>query len=51
VLPLFIVLYLVFWGRYSWSFASIYAAGGWLFLYLMFDLLVHVVWYPSLLFG
>ena len=50
-LPLFIFLYLVFWGRCSWSFALIYAAGGGLFLYLMFDLLVHVVWYPSLLFG
>ena len=49
-LPLFIALYLVVWGRYTWPFALTYAAAGWLFLYLMFDQLVHVVWYPSLLF-
>ncbi len=50
-LPLFMALYLVFWGKYGWRLAVTYAAVGWLFLQLMFDKVVHVIWYPSLLLG
>lgn len=50
-LPLFVALYLVIWGKYSWRFAVLYAAVCWLFLQLMFDQAIHVLWYPSLLFG
>lgn len=49
-LPLFIALYLVVWGKYSWLFALLYAAVCGLFLHVLFDQVVHVVWYPSLLF-
>ncbi len=49
-LPLFVALYLLVWGRYRWWIAAIYAAAGWVFLYVMFDRIVAVLWYPSLLF-
>jgi hypothetical protein len=47
-LPLFILLYLRLSGRTSWMFAIAYAVAGWLFLQLMFERIVHIVWYPSL---
>lgn len=50
-LPLFMALYLVFWGKFGWRLALTYAAFGWLFLQLMFEKVVHVIWYPSLLLG
>jgi hypothetical protein len=48
-LPAFIALYLVVWGRYRWWVAALYAGAGWAFLYGMFDRIIHVVWYPSLI--
>ena len=50
-LPLFIALYLVVWGKYSWLFALLYAVVCGLFLHVLFDQVVHIVWYPSLLFA
>ena len=50
-LPLFVALYLVVWGKYSWRFAALYAAACWVFLHLLFDQVVHVLWHPSVLFG
>ncbi len=50
-LPLFMGLYMVFWGGYRWWLGAVYAAGGFAFLYVMFDRIVAVIWYPSLLFG
>ena len=49
-LPVFVALYLLVWGRYAWWIALLYAAAAWLFLYVMFDRIVAVLWYPSLLF-
>ena len=49
-LPLFVALYLLVWGRYAWWVALIYAAAAWVFLYVMFDRIVAILWYPSLLF-
>ena len=49
-LPLFVALYLLVWGRYAWWIALIYAAAAWVFLYVMFDRIVAILWYPSLLF-
>ena len=49
-LPIFVALYLLVWGGYAWWIALIYAAAGWGFLYVMFDRIVAVLWYPSLLF-
>jgi len=48
-LPLFILLYLKLSGRFGWLLAISYALVGWLFLVLMFDQVVHVLWYPSLI--
>ena len=49
-LPAFVALYLLVWGRYRWWIALVYAAAAWVFLYVMFDRIVAVLWYPSLLF-
>jgi TctA family transporter len=49
-LSLFAALYLVFWGGYSWRFSVLYAGVGLLFVYVMFGEIIHVLWYPSLLF-
>ena len=50
-LPLFEALCLVVWIKYSWRFAALYGAACWVFLHLLFDQAVHVLWYPSALFG
>ena len=50
-LPLFMGLYILVWGGYKWWLGTIYAAVGLAFLYVMFDEIVAVIWYPSLLFG
>ena len=50
-LPLFVAGYLVVWGKIPWRFALLYAGICWLILQVMFDQMVRVVWYPSLLFG
>jgi putative tricarboxylic transport membrane protein len=46
-IPLFILAYLRVWGGYGWRLAVVYAAVGWGFLYVLFDQLIGVVWYPS----
>ncbi len=49
-LPAFVLLYTRVRGRYAWWIAALYAAGAWAFLYVMFDRIVAVLWYPSALF-
>ncbi|MBT4589928.1 MAG: tripartite tricarboxylate transporter permease [Rhodospirillaceae bacterium] len=46
-LPLFIFTYLIRWGSYNWRVALGYAAGGWLFLVIFYDRIMHLFWYPS----
>ena len=48
-LPLLMAVYLRAWGGYGWTLAVTYGVGGWLFLYLMFEKVIQVVWYPALL--
>ena len=43
--------YLVVWGRYGWKVVLPYAVGVWAFMYGLFEWLVPVVWYRSLLLG
>jgi len=50
-LPLFMGLYILVWGGYKWWLGAAYAAVGLGFLYVMFDEIVAVIWYPSLIFG
>ena len=49
-LPLFMALYLLVWGKCRWWLALIYGVAGWAFLYIMFDQVIAVMWYPSALF-
>ena len=49
-LPVMMAAYLLRGGR-GWKLALGYGVAGWLFLYLMFDRVIAVVWYPSLVFG
>ncbi len=49
-LPVFAALYLTIRGGYPWWAGLLYAAGAVSFLYLVFDRIVAVLWYPSLLF-
>ena len=48
-LPAFILLYLLGWARVRWWVAIVYAARGWLVLYLIFDRLIHVSWQTPIL--
>ena len=47
VLPIFIAMYLVRWGKYNWRVALGYAAVGWVFLVGFYDQVMHLHWYPS----
>ena len=49
-LPVFAALYVALRGDYSWWAGLLYAAAAWSFLYLVFDRVVAVLWYPSLIF-
>ena len=49
-LPLFIALHILFVVGYAWWIALLCAAGTWIFLHLLFDRAMAVMWYPSLLF-
>jgi hypothetical protein len=46
-LPLFIAVYLIRWGEYSWRTALGYAAGGWLILVMFYDRIMDLFWHPS----
>lgn len=48
-LPVFMTLYLLLRGDHNWRLAFAYGVAGWAFLYLMFDQIINVVWYPSLI--
>ena len=47
----FIGLYLRYWGKFSWRLAVPYAAIAGVFLYVMFEWVVPILWHQSLLFG
>ena len=49
-LPMFIALYFLTVTRYAWWVALLSAAGTWTILYVIFDRIIGVVWYPALLF-
>jgi hypothetical protein len=50
-LPVFVALYLLYWGGYSWKVAVSYAAVMWLVLILLYEHVLRIFWYPSLVFG
>ena len=50
-LPIFMGLYVMVWGGYRWWLGLLYAAAGFAFLFGMFDRVINVLWYPSLLLG
>ena len=49
-LPAFAALYVILKGRQPWWTGALYAAGAWALLYGVFEHIVGVLWYPSLLF-
>ena len=46
-LPLFILVYLIRWGKYNWRVAGGYAFGGWLMIVGFYDRILDMLWYPS----
>jgi putative tricarboxylic transport membrane protein len=48
-LPLFSLAYLILVARVSWLYAGIYSATAFFVLYIMFDKIINVIWFPSLL--
>ncbi|MPZ59625.1 MAG: hypothetical protein GEU91_24790 [Rhizobiales bacterium] len=48
-LPLFIVLYLLIWGKCRWPFALAYGAAGLALLIALFDYMSPTMWYPAIL--
>ena len=46
-LPLFIALYLIRWGDYSWRAAAVYAVGGYVILVGFYDQIMHLFWHPA----
>jgi putative tricarboxylic transport membrane protein len=46
-LPLFVVVYLIRWGRYRWRTSTLYALFVWIFMVLFYDRVMHLFWYPS----
>lgn len=48
-LPLFVALYLLVWGKYSWQLALVYAAILLGVMVVLFDYLSPTLWYPGLL--
>ena len=49
-LPAFAALYVIVKGRQAWWTGALYAVGAWVLLYGVFEHIVGVLWYPSLLF-
>ena len=47
VLPLFIFVYLMRWGKYNWRISIGYALGGWLMMVCFYDRILDLLWYPS----
>ena len=50
-LAAFMAVYLWRWGGYGWKVCLAYTAGGCAFLYGFYGKIIHVLWYPSILFG
>jgi TctA family transporter len=50
-LAAFMAVYLWRWGGYGWKVSLAYTAGGVAFLYGFYGKIIHVLWYPSMLFG
>jgi len=46
-LPLFIGMYLWRWGKYGLRVSLGYAIGGWMFIVMFYDQVMHLFWYPS----
>ncbi|MBL6864662.1 MAG: tripartite tricarboxylate transporter permease [Rhodospirillales bacterium] len=47
VLPLFIFVYLMRWGKYNWRISIGYALGGWVLMVCFYDRILDLLWYPS----
>lgn len=50
-LTLFVAIYLWRWGNYDWKISIGYALATWAFIYGFYDQVMHLFFYPSMLFG
>jgi putative tricarboxylic transport membrane protein len=50
-LTVFVFLYLLVWGLFRWYWAALYAALSWMFMYALYERLLHIAWMSSALFG
>ncbi|MBT4940500.1 MAG: tripartite tricarboxylate transporter permease [Rhodospirillaceae bacterium] len=50
-LTAFVAIYLWRWGNYNWKICLGYAAVSWAFIYGFYDQIMHLFFYPSMLFG
>jgi putative tricarboxylic transport membrane protein len=50
-IPIFMLLYLKLWGKEKWPITLSLSFGGWLFLRLVFEEVIHVNWYSSIFFS
>jgi len=50
-IPIFMLFYLKLWGKEKWPLTLGISLGGWLFLRLIFEEVIHVNWYPSVFFS
>ena len=48
-LPLFVVVYLRRWGKYSWKISLLYAAVAGTFVFGFYDQIMHLFFYPPIL--
>ena len=49
-IPLYVVVFLLMWGKVGWLPALIYAAVCYAFLVGFYDQVLHTSWHPSLLY-
>ncbi len=46
-IPIYMFVYLVRWGGYSWRHSALYALGGWVVLVGFYDRVMNLFWHPS----
>jgi hypothetical protein len=49
-IPLYVLVFLLSWGKVKWRYALIYAGVCYAFLVGFYDQVLHTSWYPSMLF-
>ena len=48
-LPIFVAIYLIYWGKYSFRLAITYALIAWTFMIVLYERILHILWHQSYL--